>query len=83
MIHNSSFAKNRESYFINQFNHLIFFFDSKLIFLVDFSKNKKCKEGLKYLARTNKFRKKGKLKLGKFKYCFNGIVMKTVDNRKS
>ena len=58
------FPKIEKVTFTNQFNLLIFFFRLKTKFLVDFTKNKKCKKWLKYFARI-KFCKKGKLKLGK------------------
>ena len=55
------FPKIDKATFTNQFN---LFLGSKLIFLVDFIKNKKYKKRLKYFARI-KLCKKGKLKLGK------------------
>ena len=54
---------------------------SKLNFLVDFIKNKKCKKWLKYFA-TIKFCKKENKSYVKLKYCFKVAVMqiwKTVD----
>ena len=63
------FPKIEKVTFTNQSNIFIFYYRLKTKFLADFIKNRKCKKGLKYFARTTFF-KKGKLRLVKIQILF-------------